>query len=70
MDNFENHQVFMIIKGIEAIVNHNMRLTKIATPKYLRELAGRYTGKTYPSSRKGLLSAHADLIALANQNNP
>jgi hypothetical protein len=58
----QNLHIHTIIMGIEAIVNHNMRLTRMATPKLLREAASKYTGKTYPKSRNGLISAHADML--------
>lgn len=41
-----------------------MRLTRVATPKAMREIASEYTGVTYARSRKGLRQALADVSAL------
>lgn len=51
-------------QGCECILQRNMQLTRIATPKFLRELAGSYVGKTYPRSRRGLELAYHDLCEL------
>jgi hypothetical protein len=38
-----------------------MRLTRMATPTAMREIASEYTGKRYARSMKGLETALADL---------
>lgn len=41
-----------------------MRLTRMATPTTMREIASEYTGKRYARSMKGLETALADLTEL------
>ena len=61
----EKVRFFRLITAIQGIKFHlkGMKLTRIATPALLRDIATEYTGKVYPRSRKGLLAALADMEA-------
>lgn len=51
-------------QAAEYLLEYHKPLTAIATGKYVRELTGKYMGKTYPRTRAGLQSALHDLSRL------
>ena len=58
-----------LITTIQAIKIHlqtggKMRMTRMATPSRLRQIATEYTGKPYARSKKALEQALADLTAV------
>lgn len=59
--------VMYIVQGIEMHLNFGMRLTRMATPAFLRQSATNFTGTQYPRSRQGLEQALTDCRALLAQ---
>lgn len=60
------YRMLVLIKSIETYTKTGMRLTRVATPARMRELASEYTGKKYARSSKGLNQALMDLKAIMN----
>jgi hypothetical protein len=54
----------IVAMRVHVRTNGGMMLTRTATPARLRSIASEFTGKSYPRSRKGLVTALADLEAL------
>jgi hypothetical protein len=56
----------MVLQGLRMYerTGGRMVLTRGATPKVLREIAGEFTGKTYARSKKGMAQALADMETL------
>lgn len=55
-----------VIRALETHIKFKgkFRLTRMATPTTMRQIASEFTGKTYARSMKGLETALADLAAL------
>lgn len=67
MSNPDRIRLLCAKQGIELYLKTGMQVSRNASPKVLRAIAGGYTGKTYAASRKGLTSALADLQALLGE---
>jgi hypothetical protein len=59
-------RAFVLIQSLETYIKTDgaMQTTRIATPNNMRAWATEYTGKAYARSRKGLVTALADMRAL------
>lgn len=59
-------RLVMAIQGLQIHIKTKgkMKLTRIATPKLLREIATEFTEKKYARSEKGNQAALDDLLAL------
>lgn len=59
-------RLMILIQAIKIHINTQgkMRLTRVATPANLRQIASEFTGKVYPRSAKGLQTALADLLVV------
>lgn len=55
------YRMLVLIKSIETYTKTGMKLTRVATPARMRELATEYTGNKYARSSKGLNQALPDL---------
>lgn len=56
----------VVIRSLETHIKFNgkFRLTRMATPTVMRQIATEFTGKTYARSMKGLETALTDLKKL------
>ena len=62
-------RIFAAVQAMKIHVESNgsMMLTRTATPARLRAIATEFTGRPYPRSRKGLVTAHAELTVLRDK---
>lgn len=60
----EAYRLVVLMAGIKLYLRSGIRPARNVTPRVMRSVAGEYTGKTYPASRKGLETALDDLTNL------
>lgn len=59
------HERLLIHNAIGVYLRTGLRVNDF-TPAMLRNMAGKFTGKAYPQSRKGLEAAYRDLSELVD----
>ena len=63
-EQIDYYRMCVLIRSISLYLKTGMKLTRVATPARMRELATEYTGNKYARSTKGLQSALNDLEAI------
>jgi hypothetical protein len=60
----DRFRAVVVCSAMKMYLDHGIKVNRMYTPENMRNVASEYTGKVYARSRKGLVTAHADLAAL------